>query len=238
MLIPAEFLVNHRSIVWDDQPREVEIYHIELATHDVLVANGTPAESYRDDGNRWLFQNANSRRDQPAIPPCATVLTGGSSVDALWHALLERSGLRLNLSTTGEADLHLIADGHRVDGRLMSDGVYNFRLPDPPKSLRVASRAAAPDTLGLARDPRVLGVALRQVVLWQGRHVKIVTASDAQLCEGFHAFEANNGYRWTDGDATLPASLFGGVSGSCEIELHVGCTARYERIDEQVGAAA
>ncbi len=58
-LIPVEFLVNHRSILWDDRAQEVPVYHIELASHDVLIANGAPAESYRDDGNRWLFQNAN-----------------------------------------------------------------------------------------------------------------------------------------------------------------------------------
>ena len=49
VLIPVEFLVNHRSIQWDDRAREVSIYHIELATHDVLLADGAPAESYRDD---------------------------------------------------------------------------------------------------------------------------------------------------------------------------------------------
>ena len=59
VLIPVEFLVNHRSILWDDRAQEVAIYHVELDTHDVLMANGAPAESYRDDGNRWLFQNAN-----------------------------------------------------------------------------------------------------------------------------------------------------------------------------------
>jgi Hint domain len=58
VLIPAKFLVNHRTIVWDDHVLEVTIYHIELETHDVLVANGAPAETYRDDGNRWLFRNA------------------------------------------------------------------------------------------------------------------------------------------------------------------------------------
>ena len=69
VLIPVEFLVNHRSILWDDQAREVTLYHVELETHDVLLANGAPAESYRDDGNRWLFHNANSGWDQPAKPP-------------------------------------------------------------------------------------------------------------------------------------------------------------------------
>jgi len=60
VLIPVEFLVNHRSILWDDRAQEVQIYHIELETHDVLIADGAPAESYRDDGNRWLFRSANS----------------------------------------------------------------------------------------------------------------------------------------------------------------------------------
>ena len=73
VLIPVEYLVNHKSILWDDNAQEVEIYHVELATHDVLFANGAPAESYRDDGNRWLFRNANDGWDQPAkspMPPC------------------------------------------------------------------------------------------------------------------------------------------------------------------------
>ncbi len=76
VLIPVEFLVNHRSILWDDRAQEVALYHIELGSHDVLLANGAPAESYRDDGNRWLFQNANSGWNLPPQTPCAPVLTG------------------------------------------------------------------------------------------------------------------------------------------------------------------
>jgi len=54
VLIPVEFLVNHSSILWDGLAREVTIYHVELDAHDVLLANGAPAESYCDDGNRGL----------------------------------------------------------------------------------------------------------------------------------------------------------------------------------------
>jgi hypothetical protein len=39
---PIEFLVNHRSILWDDHAQEEVLYHIELETHDVLLANGSP----------------------------------------------------------------------------------------------------------------------------------------------------------------------------------------------------
>ena len=92
VLIPVEFLVNHRTILWDDRAQEVEIYHVELESHDVLIANGAPAESYRDDGNRWLFQNANAGWDLPPQEPYAPVLTGGPVVDAVWRRLLDRAG--------------------------------------------------------------------------------------------------------------------------------------------------
>jgi Hint domain len=36
-------LVNHRSILWDDAARVVEYYHIELADHDVVFAEGGSA---------------------------------------------------------------------------------------------------------------------------------------------------------------------------------------------------
>jgi hypothetical protein len=111
VLIPVEYLVNHRSIIWDDRAQEVGIYHIELETHDILIADGAPAESYRDDGNRWLFRNANSGWDLTPQEPCAPVLTGGPIVDAVWRRLLDRSGPRPKLPLTPDADLHLEIDG-------------------------------------------------------------------------------------------------------------------------------
>ena len=77
VLIPVEFLVNHRTILWDDRAREVEIYHVELESHDVLIANGAPAESFRDDGNRWLFQNARSGWHLPPQEPWASMPNTG-----------------------------------------------------------------------------------------------------------------------------------------------------------------
>jgi ELWxxDGT repeat protein len=238
VLIPAEFLVNHRSIVWDDRAQEVEFYHVELAAHDVLVANGTPAESYRDDGNRWLFENANDGWHEAPKAPCAPVLTGGPVVDAIWRRLLDRSGPQLDLPTTVVPDLHLEVDGRRVDGRVLDGGVHVFRLLKPTGAVRVVSRASAQDALGLARDPRLLGVALRRVMLSQGRHIKVMEADHPLLWDGFHAFEAENGFRWTDGNAVLPAVLFAGVHGICELTLAVACTARYGVTEEQACIAA
>ena len=49
----------------------------------------------------------------------------------------------------------------------------------------------------------MLGVAVRQVRLWQGARLRTLDASDESLVEGFHAFEPDNGFRWTDGDAAV-----------------------------------
>jgi hypothetical protein len=236
VLIPIEFLVNHRSILWDDRAQEVELYHVELETHDVLLANGALAESYRDDGNRWLFHNAEPAWSLPPQEPCAPVLTGGAVVDAAWRRLLDRAGPRPGVPLTDDPDLHLLVDGDRLEAASQL-GAYVFRLPPRPSSVRIVSRAAAPAELGLARDPRVLGVALRRIALRQGTRFRVIEAADALLDKGFHAFEPDNGLRWTDGDATVPTVLFDGFDDPTELVLHVGCATQYLLFGE-VGALA
>jgi hypothetical protein len=235
VLIPAEFLVNHRTIEWDDRAQEVTLYHIELQSHDILVAHGAPAESYRDDGNRWLFQNANSGWDLPPQEPYAPVLTGGPIVDAAWHRLLKRAGRRPGLPLTQMHGMHLLADGKRLDAVSRHGGINVFRLPSAPRSLRLLSRAAAPQELGLERDPRVLGVAVHRIVARQGTRFRVMEAADTALVAGFHTFEPDGGIRWTDGDATVPAVLFEAMHGGFEVVVHIAYSAWYR--DDRVAAA-
>ena len=238
VLIPAEFLVNHKTILWDDRAQEVEIYHVELATHDVLFANGAPAESYRDDGNRWLFQNANEGWDQPDKPHFAPVLTGGKVVDAVWQSLLDRAGGRSRMPTTEDSDLHLLVDGLRVDALVRQERILTFRLPAAPSSVRVVSRDGVPAELGLVRDPRSLGVALRKVMLIQGRHLNLIEAQDERLTDGFHDYEAADNLRWTKGDAALPIEAFAGFGAGTLVEVHLGGATVYARVWEAGEAAA
>jgi T5SS/PEP-CTERM-associated repeat protein len=231
VLIPVEFLVNHRSILWDDRAQEVSVYHVELETHDVLLANGAAAESYRDDGNRWLFQNANAGWDQPPKPPCAPVLTGGVVVDRMWRRLLDACGPRPGVPLTDDPDLHLIVDEVRMDALAPVDGVYVFDLGSMPKKVRIVSRAAVPQELGVARDARCLGVAVRRIAVRRGSRFRVLLAGDASLVDGFHRFEADRGLRWTDGDAVVPAGLFAGFSGRGELMVHVGAATRYMEED-------
>ena len=166
-------------------------------------------------------------------PPCAPVLTGGPIVDAAWQRLLDRAGGPGSMPTTDEPDVHLVADGRRIDCRKADRGIYRFRLPRGATQVRVVSRAGVPCEVGLARDPRLLGIAVTRIMCWQGPRLCLIEASDAALREGFHMFEAANGFRWTDGDASLPEMLFDGVAGAVALELHVAATARYPLFAEE-----
>jgi hypothetical protein len=227
VLIPVEFLVNHRSIEWDDRAQEVTIYHIELESHDVLLANGAPAETYRDDGNRWLFRNANAGWHLPPQDPYAPVLTGGPVVDAAWRRLLDRAGPRALPPMTDDPDLHLIVDGTRVDAQEQQGSVFVFRLPPNPKSVVIASREIVPAEFGIGRDPRSLGVALRRVAVRHGAKFMLFDADDERLTVGFHAYEAVRHLRWTDGHAELPAAAFAQFDQGAEVMLRLGGATQY-----------
>ena len=64
VLIPAKYLLNGLTITQLDQP-SVAYHHIELESHDVVLANGLPAETYLDTGNRTNFA---SQRDPVYVP--------------------------------------------------------------------------------------------------------------------------------------------------------------------------
>ncbi len=56
MLIPVKYLINGTSI--EHVPMDhVTYYHVELPRHSVLLAEGLPAESYLDTGDRSNFAN-------------------------------------------------------------------------------------------------------------------------------------------------------------------------------------
>ncbi len=212
--IPVELLVNHRTILWDNDAREITIYHLQLETRDVLLANGAPAEIFRGHA-----------ADRPAANGSG-LLTGGPEVDAAWMRLLQRAGGQ-RVATTGDPDLYLRVDGRRVNATSRGDDWYRFGLAAKPNEVRIVSRSGVPQELGVSRDPRRLGVAVRQVVALKGRMVRTIEADDPSLLEGFHAFETNTGFRWTDGDASVPVSLFDRFIGPLEVFLRIGGSATY-----------
>lgn len=165
VLVPVEALVNGRSILWDQRAQVVEFFHIELAEHDVLIADGAPAESYREDGSGLSFLTLHPDEAPPRAVPCAEIHTSGPAVERLWHRLDERAGKRPVLATTNDPDLHLLADGMRVDADRVESNAYTFCVPRQPRTLRIVSRGMVPCAMGLSADSRPLGVALSRIVM-------------------------------------------------------------------------
>jgi collagen type I alpha len=56
VLIPAYCLINDYSVT-QQRMAEIEYFHIALPQHDVVLAEGLPAESYLDTGDRMAFDN-------------------------------------------------------------------------------------------------------------------------------------------------------------------------------------
>jgi hypothetical protein len=148
-------------------------------------------------------------------------------VDAIWRRLLDRAGPRRILPLTDDANLHLLVDGKRVDPATQDGDVYVFHLPVVPISLNIVSRSAVPAELGLARDPRPLGVAVRRIAVRKGTRFRTLPAHHTTLSKGFHAFEPDAGLRWTDGNAAVPDELFAGFTGKLEFVLQVATTGQY-----------
>jgi hypothetical protein len=149
------------------------------------------------------------------------VLIDISETDAAWRRRLDRAGPRAGLPSTGDPDLHLVVDGRRIDVALRRDSVHVFRLAAAPVAVRIISRTGVPQEMGLARDPRSLGVGLRQIMVTRGARVRLIEAKDAMLIDGYYEFEAENEIRWTNEDAMVPASAFNGFSGPLEITLRL-----------------
>jgi hypothetical protein len=98
VLIPVKHLINGTSIV-PVPVAEVTYYHVELRSHDVLVAEGLPVESYLDTGDRANFANGGGpvrlfpdfctfAREALA---CAPFVVTGPKLEALRGMIAERA---------------------------------------------------------------------------------------------------------------------------------------------------
>ena len=104
-LVPARLLVNGTTIVQETWRPAVTYFHVELARHGLVISEGAVSETYFDDGNRHLFDNAGVAalvvdfeawrgNGRYAAAACAPVLAEGDPALARIRARLD-AGLRL-----------------------------------------------------------------------------------------------------------------------------------------------
>ncbi|MGU3341645.1 Hint domain-containing protein [Methylobacterium mesophilicum] len=142
VLIPAEHLVNGATIVKAERVESLTYWHIELDGHDVLLAEGAPAESFVDDHGRAIFHNAASYRalypNQPAWPVaavyCAERVKDGYALEAVRRRLALRAGQPVAPARVfGELLGHLdLCDGLRISG-----WAQDLAHPDGPVCLDI-----------------------------------------------------------------------------------------------------
>ena len=227
LLFRAGHLLNGATIRQEAWP-EVEYFHLELDSHDILLAEGAPAESYLDDDNRSLFGGAvtalhpdfGARKASGACLPFAAGLAQTQPVLARLQARAEAMGWRLD----DAPGLHMLADGQRLPPLAANARLYHFALPAGLRSLRLCSADFRPCvTEPGSEDDRVLGVALRRILLTAPGREREVPLSHPALATGFHPVECDRGghWRWTDGNADLTALLPLLPAGGARLTLHL-----------------
>jgi len=228
-LVEAKTLVNGVTVIVEKTTRHVTYHHIELASHDVVLAEGLAAETYLESGNRGNFENdaaplalhpdfVTTCRDAA----CAPLLVEGEIVTAIRGRLLERA-VALGFAITGDVDLVVKAGAETILPETDMDGELLFVLPAGSKSVTLLSGTGVPAELSAdPSDRRVLGVDVTSLTLIAGGK-RIAIALDDAAHEGFYGMEA--GHRWTNGAAkiALPAH-----SGRAVLEVAInGQAARW-----------
>lgn len=234
-LIPAMLLANGRTIIQQFDMKVFEYFHIELERFDIMLAEGVPAESYVDTGNRKMFQNAKTAALHPDFAPAQgrpviegiKVVRSGPIVDAVRKRLLQRAETMTQCARTSDANLRLEVDGQEVrplDASQQAD-VVRFVLPTGVGvgDVRIRSRSAVVrDTaVSARRDLRQVGVGLVRITIEDQDGRRDINLQSAHL-EGMHTPQDVRGttMRWTNGDAVIPAALHG-IRGPALLELHV-----------------
>ncbi len=225
VLIPVRYLLNGATIA-QCRVRWVTYHHVELDRHDVLLAEGLPAESYLDTGNRGAFADGREAGSAYAQAvwrraACAPLRMAGAEVLAAQARLLARAAA-MGFVRTDDPAPALWADGGVTEG-VRIGRLWRFRLPAPARRLRLRSRRAVPAEMRPGDpDGRRLGVAV-DLLRADGKRIDL-----AQAREGWHALEGE--LRWTDGDARLP------VAGVSAIEINLPALVEYWASQEGVKA--
>lgn len=216
-LVPARALVNGATVVVEAGWSLLTYHSLTLAAHDVLLAEGAPAESSPvaapRAGGAALFSLHPCFPDLTRPAPGGLARAGdGLAAQQARAQLLTRARL-LGHTVTRDPDLHLLINGHRLRPATVAGHLHRFDISGRVTELRLVSRSGVPAELDPAsQDRRRLGVMVSRVVLRAPGQTIDLPATDPGLRDGFHPPERDAGavWRWTNGNARLegvPAGL-------------------------------
>lgn len=206
VLIPAGRLVNGATIV-QETVELIRYFHVELDSHDVLLAEGLPCESYLDDGNRLSFQNVGEfmalygRLDpQSWENACAPMVADGPQLIAV-RERLDAQAEALGWHKDEEPDLAIEADGVMIAPLHHSGTRRWFVVPASAALVVKSSYSILTHVMPSLADGRRLGVALSELRV-DGESIDLDAGVFGQ---GFYPVETHeqSAWRWTDGAAEL-----------------------------------
>ncbi len=246
-LVAAKCLVNGATIVQDLDRPTVAYFHIETAPHSIVLAEGLPAETYLDTGNRAFFDNAgpaallhpefhvNAGLRCWETDACAPLATDPAELEPIWRRLADRAaalGLhRETPATTTDAAPRLLLGGREISPIEATASRAVFVLPAGATAATLVSRIGSPaDHAPYLNDHRRLGLAVARIVLRTGAEARDIPLDHPALSLGWHPVERNgtDTWRWTDGRAQLP---LGALSGPAVLELHLTGSMTYRPDD-------
>jgi hypothetical protein len=226
VLVRTKYLVNGMTILQADAVDQVDYFHLEFEAHEIILAEGAPAESYVECDNRQGFHNAHefaALYPDDARAPFSYCLpraeAGMAELAAIRAQLFERA-TALGHPTSADPDLHLVADGSIVRAQSVAGGCYTFQLDATAAEVWLASRCGIPAELELlSSDQRSLGVCVERLVL-RDDHLRIeISHSHPALCEGFHEDE-EDARRWTTGMGRVPEGFLRAFAGGFIVEVY------------------
>lgn len=242
-LIPAVMLVNDMTIVQDRKRAGVHYFHVELDRHGILLAEGLPAESYLDTGNRSYFANAglamllhpdfgiNTSMRSWIDHACAPLSVSAVLLEPVWRRYAERAEqmgfVSPRITTGGDPDLRVMTAGKSIRPLLKADGRYTFILPAGTQRITLVSRATRPaDLHRYLDDRRSLGIAVKDATLKIGPDDMVFQADHLPAGNGWHAAETDgeNRWRWTNGAGEL---VFDPLAETGLLEIRLGGAATY-----------
>jgi len=230
-LVPIGALVNGATITQAPVDR-ITYWHVELESHDLVLAENLAAESYLDMGNRSFFiesrctdlrASSDAREfdapvDRSAF--CRPFCDHGPVIRALRLLLIERAkALGWLLAPSTFAGLHILADGVRVEAE--TQGLTaRFSIPADVRNVWLVCDTSRPVEIGRNDDDRDLGVDLSGLSFENSSGAsRRIEAADPRLKTGFHQPEGAR--RWTSSRAQIPAELFADF-GAVSLRVELG----------------